>query len=110
MKCRKKKGYDCFYLTKDNTNEFLKWINNLGLKQRYNYMEVEDCDTYLFVATEKLGENYDYMSLLLSSINDEDHYYKHEFWYDYWYVFNGANFLSYNDDAFKRIYEVEETQ
>lgn len=104
MKCRKKKGYDCFYLTKDNTNEFLKWINNLDLKQKYNYME--DCDTYLFVATEKLGEDYDYMSLLLSSINDENHYYNHEFWYDYWHVFRDGSFYMYSDEMFKSVYDL----
>lgn len=89
MKCRKKKGYDCFYLTKDNTDEFLKWINNLGIKQKYNYME--DYDTYLFVATEKLDENYDY---------------NHEFWYDYWYVFRDGSFYMYSDEMFKSVYDL----
>ena len=90
MKCRKKKGYDCFYLTRDNINEFLNWFNNLGLRYKYDY--IKDYENYLFLATK----------------HDEEHYNDFEFYYDYWYVFNGIQFLSYNDNIFKKIYDLVE--
>lgn len=90
MKCRRKEEYDCFYLTRDNTDEFLEWFNNLGLKYKYDY--IKNYENYLFVATK----------------HDEKHYNDFEFFYGDWCVFDGIQFLSYNDNTFKKIYDLVE--
>lgn len=56
MKCRRKEEYDCFYLTRDNTDEFLEWFNNLGLKYKYDY--IKNYENYLFVATKHDEKHY----------------------------------------------------
>lgn len=35
MKCRSKLKYDCFYLTKDNIEEFIKWFSKYNIVNTY---------------------------------------------------------------------------
>ena len=42
MKCRSKLRYDCFYLTKDNIEEFLEWFSKYNIVNTY-----KKCNDYL---------------------------------------------------------------
>lgn len=87
MKCRKKKGYDCFYLTRDNVKEFLEWFGKYNTVHSYN-----NCDDYLEVCIGYID-------------NEEDVF---EFGYDSWQVFNDGSFYEYINGIFNKMYEIVE--
>ena len=90
MKCRKKKGYDCFYLTKDNVKEFLEWFGKYNTVHSYN-----NCD--------------DYLDVCIGYIDNEEDVFKFD--YNSWQIFNDNDglFYEYNDKTFNKLYEIIES-
>lgn len=82
MKCRSKLRYDCFYLTKDNIEEFLEWFSKYNIVNTY-----KKCNDYLEVCCGFGDDGY-------------------EFYYNHWQMFKDGSFYECSDGIFKIAYEL----
>lgn len=86
MKCRYKEPMECFYLTKDNYEEFLNKFFNLS------------CDDYIIIYDK------DYLKFKLKDGNDDLDYY---YLYNHYYILEYSKIIiRYTKEEFEKIFEV----
>lgn len=88
MKCTSKIEYDCFYLDKNNVNEFLMWIDE-------NFL-----DDYCYKIYDK------FIAIQFGSIEFDDELDSYQYYYNRWYVIKDMNLFSYNPQLFLERYDL----
>lgn len=87
MKCvpRETKEFECFYLKKNNIDEFIKWLNkNSNYNYNYKYEYLDSYEDYIKIYYEELS-----FDLYLNR----------------WYIWK--DFLyDYDEDVFNQIYRM----
>ena len=97
MKCTSKKEYDCFYLDKNNIDDFMKMykakINNNVVSYKYDDDNGNSC-VVIKINDEYCGDDIDF----------------YELYYDVnrWYVLKDGDLFDYSNDMFKEMYAVDE--
>lgn len=93
MKCTSKIEYDCFFLYKNNIEEFIEWINNKFTKV-YNYIIYDD---FLIMSFE--DPNYD-EEIFDEELNNLKCYYNR------WYVIKHGDLFDYDAKYFIKQYNL----
>lgn len=87
MKCTSKTEYDCFYLDKNNVDEFLMWIDE------------HFPDNYCYKIYDK------FITIQFGSI-EFDNLDSHQCYYNRWYVIKNWNLLDYDPEIFLKKYNL----
>lgn len=88
MKCTSKTEYDCFYLDKNNIDEFLMWIDE------------HFPNNYCYKIYDK------FIAIQFGSIEFDDELYSYQYYYNRWYVIKDMNLFSYNPQLFLERYDL----
>lgn len=88
MKCTSKTEYDCFYLDKNNIDEFLMWIDE------------HFPNNYCYKIYDK------FIAIQFGSIEFDDELDSYQYYYNRWYVIKDMNLFSYNPELFLERYDL----
>lgn len=88
MKCINKTEYDCFYLDKNNVDEFLMWIDE------------HFPDNYCYKIYDK------FITIQFGHIIFDDGLDDLQCYYNRWYVIKDMNLFSYSSELFLKKYNL----
>lgn len=94
MKCTSKTEYDCFFLYKNNVEEFIEWINNKFTKV-YNYIIYDD---FLIMSFEDPDDSDE--EIFDEELNNFKCYYNR------WYVIKHGDLFDYDAEYFIKQYNL----
>lgn len=105
MKCCSKIEYDCFYLTKNNINDFIKWVNQFYNVRKYKLLH----DDTLVIMADYYNDSNEPNNCDNNNNNDfDDDFEGYEnilyFEFDRWYIYRNGSFYDYTNDFFRKLY------
>lgn len=102
MKCTSKRKYNCFYLTKYNINDFVKWLKEI------NFFRGNDISVKKIKNTNYEEDEFNYSDVLLLEeyVADIEYTEEYHFIFNKWYVYEHGGLYDYHNNQFKEKYDL----